>query len=158
MTDASKKDFTLRISQASPIAMITILYDITLAYLADAKEALEKKDMVTYKHALHRGQDCIRELQASLHLEYDPAPVLLELYIFIHKCFAKAIISAQEEDLKQPEKILCRLRDAYLELEKTGKWDSVMSHTEQVYAGLTYGRHSLVESVSSTGENRGFLA
>ena len=39
MTDELKKEFTLRITQANPISMITILYEIALAYLEEAAEA-----------------------------------------------------------------------------------------------------------------------
>ena len=62
------------------------------------------------------------------------------------------------EYVKDPEKILVRLRDAYIHLEKTGNWESVMVNTQTVYAGYTYGKNSMVDSFSTESSNRGFLA
>ena len=157
MTDELKKEFTLRITQANPVSMITILYDITLAYLAEARKACEEQDKKGFVQAIHHGQDCIKELQASLHLSYEPAPVLYRLYIQMHRKMAQAITGFTMDPCDVVEDQLTKLRDTYSDLEKTGSWDTVMVNTQQVYAGLTYGRTSLVESLNQ-GDNRGYLA
>lgn len=92
-----------------------------------------------------------------LDMKYEPA-ALRELYLYMHRELAGAIISVSEDRLAQPESILTRLRDAYLELEKTGSFEPVMDNTQQIYAGLTYGKNSLVESLAQPVSNRGFLA
>ncbi len=158
MKDALKKEFTRRITQANPVSMITVLYDMTLVYLGDAREALEAKQKKKFVQEIHHAQDCLQELANSLQLNYEQAPALHKLYIYIHKALATAIISFSVEPLTQPESILKRLRDAYSELEKTGSFEPVMKNAQQVYAGLTYGKNSLVESMPETGVNRGFLA
>ncbi len=152
MRDDLKKDFTRRITQANSVSMITILYDMMLVYLGDARNALEKNDGKQFVQEIHHGQDCLMELMGSLNMRYEPAPVLYELYLYIHKELAKAIIDLSEKTLAQPESILKRLRDAYLELEK------VMDNAQQIYAGLTYGKNSLIESLAQPVNNRGFLA
>lgn len=158
MRDELKKEFTRRITQANAVSMITILYDMTLAYLADARAELAEKREKKFVLEVHHAQDCLMELMSSLDMRYEPAPVLYELYLYIHKELAKAIVLVSEEPLMQPKSILTRLRDAYLELEKTGSFEPVMDNTQQIYAGLTYGRHSLVESLAQPVNNRGFLA
>ncbi len=158
MKDALKKEFTRRITQANPISMITVLYDMTLVYLEDAKEACKQKESDRFVQEIHRAQDCLQELKASLHMEYEPAHALCKLYLYMHRELARSIISSSGEFLEQPVSILTRLRDAYLELEKTGSWEPVMENAQQVYAGLTYGKGSLVESMPVSGDNRGFLA
>ncbi|MGN0413829.1 MAG: flagellar protein FliS [Lachnospiraceae bacterium] len=157
MTDELKKEFTLRITQANPISMITILYEITLTYLEEAAEAKQSDDREKFVLAIHHGQDCIRELQSSLNLSYEPAPALYRLYIQMHRKLAQAITGFSLNACEKVQSQLEQLRDAYIQLEKTGSWDSVMVNTQQVYAGLTYGRTSLVESLEQ-GDNRGFLA
>ena len=97
------------------------------------------------------------ELIGSLNMKYEPAPALYALYLYIHKELAAAIISSSTDPLSQPVSILKRLRDAYLELEKTGSFEPVMDNAQQIYAGLTYGKNSLVENVAQPAENRGFL-
>ena len=158
MTDRMKKEFTLRVSQANPISMITILYEIALVYLEDAKNAYDKQDRKAFSHALHRAQDTIRQLQASLNTKYEPAPALMKLYVYIHRILTQAITYFDTAYLDDPEKILIRLRDAYIQLEKTGNWESVMVNTQVVYAGYTYGKNSMVDSFSTGSSNRGFLA
>lgn len=158
MRDELKKEFARRIAQANQISMITILYDMTLVYLEDAKEAMELQQKKGFVQEIHYAQDCLMELIGSLNMKYEPAPALYALYLYIHKELASAIISSAEEPLSQPVSILKRLRDAYLELEKTGSFEPVMDNAQQIYAGLTYGKNSLVESVTQPAGNRGFLA
>lgn len=158
MRDDLKKDFTRRIAQANPVSMITILYDMTLTYLEDAKTAFAEKRERDFTQEIHRAQDCLMELLSSLTMKYEPAPALRELYLYMHRELAKAIISFSKEKLVQPEHIVKRLRDAYLELEKTGSFEPVMDNAQQIYAGLTYGKNSLIESLAQPVNNRGFLA
>ena len=158
MRDELKKEFARRIAQANQISMITILYDMTLVYLEDAKEAMELQQKKEFVQEIHYAQDCLMELIGSLNMKYEPAPALYALYLYIHKELASAIISSAEESLSQPVSILKRLRNAYLELEKTGSFEPVMDNAQQIYAGLTYRKNSLVESVTQPAGNRGFLA
>ncbi len=158
MKDELKKEFARRIAQANQISMITILYDMSLVYLEDAEEALKLQQEKKFVQEIHRAQDCVMELIGSLQMKYEPAPALYALYLYIHRELANAIISSSAGPLSQPVDILRRLRDAYLELEKTGSFEPVMDNTQQIYAGLTYGKNSLVESVAQPAGNRGFLA
>jgi len=153
-----KKEFARRITQANPVSMITILYDMALVYLEDAKEALRARQEKKFVQEVHRAQDCLMELMASLNMKYEPAPALYALYLYMHRELANAVISSSADFLSQPVSILGRLRDAYLELEKAGSFEPVMDNAQQIYAGLTYGKHSLVESVAQPVNNRGFLA
>lgn len=158
MRDELKKEFTRRITQANPVSMITILYDMTLVYIGDAREAFAGREEKKFIQEIHRAQDCLMELMNSLDMKYEPAAALRELYLYMHRELAGVIISVSEDLLAQPESILTRLRDAYLELEKTGSFEPVMDNTQQIYAGLTYGKNSLVESLAQPVSNRGFLA
>lgn len=158
MRDELKKEFTRRIAQATPVSMITILYDMTLVYLEDAETALAENGEKKFVQEIHHAQDCLMELLGSLDIKYEPAGALRELYLYMHRELAGAIISSSAALLLQPKSILTRLRDAYLELEKTGSFEPVMDNTQQIYAGLTYGKNSLVESLAQPVNNRGFLA
>lgn len=158
MRDDLKKEFTCRIAQANPVSMITILYDMSLVYLEDAKASLVSKEEKKFVQEIHHVQDCLMELLNSLNMKHEPAAALRELYLYMHRELAGAIISVSETSLLQPQSILTRLRDAYLELEKTGSFEPVMDNTQRIYAGLTYGKNSLVESFAQPVNNRGFLA
>ena len=51
---------------------------------------------------------------------------------------------------------LGKLRDAYDEIVTADESAPVMSHTQSVVAGLTYGRNSLNENLTDAGSDRGF--
>lgn len=156
MTDTQKQDFTLKITQATPVSMITILYEIVSVYLEDAQEAAAQKDRHKFIAACHHIQDCMKELTASVNREVEPAGALLSLYRYIHKQTIEAIISFSGDPLEEPVKIINRLHEAYLKAETMGSFEPVMQNTQQIYAGLTYGRNSQMESMEMVDSNRGF--
>ena len=82
MTKEVKQQFTLRISRANPTELVVILYEMAEQFLEEAKEAFAEENMVEYKEAIRKSRGCINELIQSLHMEYDPAPKLLKLYLF----------------------------------------------------------------------------
>lgn len=156
MTGEKKREFTLRITQASPIGMIEILYEMMLAYMDDAEKAFHQEDKNAFTDAIHKAQKCLKELQNSLCMQYDPAPALFSLYILMHQKLTKAITWFSVEPLQAVMSQVSRLRDAYAELDEKSQEKPVMIHAQSVYAGLTYGRNSLVENIDDEGADRGF--
>ena len=84
MKKEDKQQFTLRITQANPTQLVVILYEMLLSYLEDASAALveEPGHVEVFREAVRKARGCLNELMASLHMEYEPAPVLLQLYLF----------------------------------------------------------------------------
>ena len=66
------------------------------------------------------------------------------------------ILDRDEEQLISVKNNLQKLRDAYAQIASQDDSAPVMSHTQTVVAGLTYGRHSLNENVSDVSSDRGF--
>ena len=83
MTKELKQEFTLRITQANKTQLITILYEMVLLYLEEAKAALDADDKTTYKAVIRKIRGCMDELTASLHLEYELAQNLLEISVIL---------------------------------------------------------------------------
>lgn len=155
MTDERKKEFIRRISNADPVQMITVLYDMTLAYLEDALAAVDDS---AFKDSLHHAGDCIRELQFSVIQGVSPAGHLTELYVFLHKELTEALICKDKERLKAPVSMIAKLRDTYRELEKEVRMEPVMANAQQVYAGLTYGPGATGSEMIAGDNNRGYMA
>ena len=59
MTKELKQEFTLRISQANKTQLITILYEMVLLYLDEAKEALDTENRMEYKSVIRKIRGCI---------------------------------------------------------------------------------------------------
>ena len=156
MTKELKQEYTLRITQANKTQLITILYDMTLLYLAEAKEALEEDRKEDFKMAIRKIQGCIGELVDSLHMEYDLAKQLFQLYRYAYRELTKASIRHSQENLDHVVSMITKLREAYAQIEGPDVSSPVMGNTQTVYAGLTYGRSELNENLVSPEANRGF--
>ncbi|MBQ8947233.1 MAG: flagellar protein FliS [Lachnospiraceae bacterium] len=157
MTNEKKQEYTRRISQANSTEMVVVIYDITLTYIEDAAKALEAGDKQELSASMIRIRKCINELIASLHYDYSPAGELLMLYSYCSRRLTAVQTKGDKEALGEISSILKRLRDAYDQISSTNSSGAVMSNSESVYAGLTYGRSSLNEDVIGNS-NRGFLA
>ncbi len=155
MTKECKQQFTLRITQANPTQMIVILYEMLLCYLDEGDVAVDKAEL---KEAIRKARACVNELMCSLHLEYEPAPALLQLYLYCIRRLAYCEMKQDKEALADIRKVIQPLHDAYEQIEKLNEKGPVMNNSQMVYAGLTYGRTELSENMADQGANRGILA
>lgn len=157
MTSEIKQQFTFRISQANSTEMVVILYEMTLQYLTDAEESAKQGDFAIYLGAVRRARGCIEELLQSLHLEYEPAPVLRQLYLFCLRRLAQAEVRIHPELLQEVSGVIKPLCDAYRQIAAQNTAGPVMQNAQVVYAGLTYGKNTLTENMADQSMNRGML-
>ncbi len=157
MTKEQKQEFTLRITQANKTKLITILYEMVLLYLTEARETLLSDNKAEYKNAIRKIRGCMDELITSLHMEYSIAQNLLQLYLYINRELVQANMHYRQENLDHVETIIKGLHTAWRQIESQDKSAPVMGNTQTVYAGLTYGRNTLTENMSNLNENRGFF-
>lgn len=156
MTKELKQEFTLRITQANKTQLITILYEMILLYLDEAKTALKAEDISAYKSALRKIRECMNELTESLHFEYELAGNLLQLYLYVNSELVQAGIHKSVDNLNHVETVIKGLHAAYRQLETQDTSGPVMGNTQTVYAGLTYGKNTLTENIADPDGNRGF--
>lgn len=156
MTKELKQQYTRKITQANKTQLVVILYEMLLVYISEAQEAHESGDRGGFRDGIRKAEGCLRELMASLHFEYEPAMNLLQLYLYTNRELAKADIRNSVEELQHVKMVIQRLRDAYEKLSEQDTSGPVMANTQTVYAGLTYGKNSLTESLADQGSNRGF--
>ncbi len=156
MTKELKQEYTLRITQANKTQLITILYEMILLYIDEAQEALDADSRADYKMAVRKIQGCVNELMDSLHLEYDLAQKLLQLYLYINRELAQASIHYDMENLEHVRMVIRELHKAYKKIEGQDQSGPVMGNSQTVYAGLTYGRSTLTENIADPAANRGF--
>jgi flagellar protein FliS len=158
MTKEVKQQFTLRISRANPTELVVILYEMAEQFLKEAKEAFAEDKMVEYKESIRKVRGCINELIQSLHLEYEPAPKLLRLYLFCIRRLAFAETRKEPLVLDEISLVLGKLKEAYAQIAPTNPSAPVMSNTQSVISGLTYGKGaSLAEDMTGQDTNRGML-
>lgn len=154
MTDEIRKNFTLRISQANRSELTVILYEMYLVYLEEAIDS--KDDRQKMRGAIKKARGCINEFMQSLDFNYELSYYLLRLYVYVNKEMAGADVRGDAQPLKICRKIMTELMEAYREVGKADTSGPVMENAQAVYAGLTYGKGELTESLTHQG-NRGFL-
>lgn len=156
MTKELKQQFTLKITQANKTQLVVILYEMFLAYVEEAENAHEKKDRNGFREGIRKARGCLNELMTSLHFEYEPAVNLLQLYLYVNRELARADIKNSTDELAHVKKVMEKLHEAYETISEQDASGPVMSNTQTVYAGLTYGKNTLTESLAYEGSNRGF--
>jgi flagellar protein FliS len=154
MTRECKQQFTLRITQANSTELIVILYEMLLCYLDEAEEALRAEDDAALGEAVRKGRGCLNELMQSLHMEYELAGNLMQLYLYCTKKLVH-VQAHQEGAAEEIRKVIEPLRDAYAQIAGQNPGGPVMGNSQTVYAGLTYGRNTLTENMADQGTNRG---
>lgn len=152
------QDFTRRISQSNRTGLTLVTYDIFFAYTAEAKEAFDAGDWQRCKEALRGADRAVQELCDTLDFTYDLAKQLYQIYHFSKEAIAKSMYKKDLTELAQAERMMESLRRAFEKVASEDDSAPLMSNTEQVYAGFTYGKENLVENYQNPNGSRGFLA
>ena len=157
MTSEKKQEFTLRISNANKTQMITILYEILMCYADEAIDLLgagKKDDAVA---TLDKAQNCLDELIRSVDRRFELGKNLHRIYLFSKKELTVAAATGSMNKIWRVEKNIRALHEAYKELETYDNSAPMMENIQTVYAGLTYGRSALNESIAAVSMNRGYV-
>lgn len=151
--------YSVRVTQANRTQLVVITYEIILNSLLSAKEAYQIKDQIVFQKDLKRVQKLLHELMGALDYKFSISFELMSLYQFCGKCIVKSIYQKTIKELDAVERIISRLKSAFEQVANQDKSAPVMENTQAIYAGLTYGKHSLNEVFFDENEsNRGFRA
>ena len=153
MDKAKKQEFTLRMSQANRTGLLVAIYDLFLEYMKDAKAA---SDQAAFRDAVSNAQPVISELISALDFKYQLSAELLNIYKYCNECLAKALRSRDYKDLEGAIISIENIRAAFYEISLTDDSPALMTNSEKVYAGMTYGRND-VNEVTGGSLNRGYL-
>lgn len=155
MTKETIQNYTRRISEANRSEIIVCVYEIAEIYLEDAIESHRNGDMSSFRSNCMKAGNCISDLLDALNFEYELAQPLMQIYLFMAREISLSSVREDVEMIKRIQAMVTKLKVSFEEVAKADSSDAVMENTQSVYAGLTYGRTSINESV--TGDpNRGF--
>lgn len=153
------QEFSMRITQASRTELIVIMYEIILSDIASAREAFGAEDTKTYEKELSHAGRFVNELMSALDYSIGLSYQLMSLYIFANRELTVARVQKQPELLEGVADIFEKLLAGYRKVSEEDTSGPVMKNTQQVYAGLTYGRGTLNEMYVNVNEaKRGFMA
>ena len=150
--------FTARITQASKSELIVILYEMILTEIKEAEEAFERKDMEAFDKELKQAQKYLGELMAALDYRYKLAYDLASLYQYVNERIINAMIRKKPDSLKSAVSVLQKLLTGFEWVSREDTSGPMMRNTQQLYAGLTYGKGTLNETyIDPNDGNRGFI-
>ena len=151
--------FTARVTQASKSELIVILYEMILTEIKEAREAYESGDLITFDKNLKRAHKYMNELISPLDYHYSISYDLLNLYLYVNKRMITAIIKRNPVSLDSAESVLQKLLVGFEGVTREDKSGPMMRNTQQLYAGLTYGKGRLNETyIDPNNGSRGFIA
>lgn len=157
MNNNVKEEFAARIANATPAQLILINYEIIFEYLNDSK--LYINDDKKFQFAVTQARKSLKELRSSLNFKYDISKNLMQLYNYADQQLSYYSFNKKESCLKEAERILKDLFAAWETIEKNEKDKTpVMQNTQQIYAGLTYGRNGQFSEYVEHDVKRGFKA
>jgi len=157
MTTEKKQMFTRRITQANRTQLVVIVYEMLLVYLEDAVKAHEAGDKDEYVRNIDLARECIGQMRTGLNFKYSVAKNLFSIYCFADRELAKDRYSFKTDNLDVIKMIFTKLHDAYYTVSERDDSEPLMDNIQSVYAGLTYGRTDVNETVTNYGAKRGYL-
>lgn len=165
MKNESIKAYSYRISQASPVELVIIMYDMAMEYLNDAVAALEENENKTaaegweqFRRNLKYAKRVIDQLAADLDMQYEVSEELLKLYMIMDRYLVKASAEKNIHLVETVISMLSKLRKSFYEISMKDTAEPVMKNTQQVYAGLTYSNAGSSNEYSQDSvNNRGFM-
>lgn len=159
MTKEQISTYTMRISQANTSALAVILYDMVLDCIRDGIHQYEAGEIPAFESNMGKAQTFLQELMGMSKTDSQTGCDVMSLYLFMNKQLLMSIVKQQPVNLEECITYLERLRASFEEISKRDMDAPLMEHTQQVYAGLTYGRGYLNESCDPLdGRKRGLQA
>lgn len=151
--------FTARITQATKTELVVIMYEIILTDIVSAESYYSEGNIDMYVRELKHGQRFLNELMATLDYRFEVSYQLISLYIYVNKALITAMTQKIPEKLEEVKTVMTILLEGFKELCKQDSTGPVMQNTQQLYAGLTYGKGVLNEVYLNANEqSRGFKA
>lgn len=147
-----------QVANATRGQLLKITYDLLLESLDNIKKYGKEKSEKEYGVEIGRSRQILQELIDTLDFKQEIAQDLLRLYVYINGLLIKSLMVYDESLIDESKMLINQLLEG---------WDGaiandsvslkVMNNAQQLYAGLTYGKNDLNESVLDD-ENRGFKA
>lgn len=159
MEKSKLQEFAARVTQANRSELVVVIYEAVLASIAEGKRCLTEEQIEEARLEISRARSLITELMGSLDMQYGISHYLRQLYIFAYHELCHGIAMRQPELFDHASDIFEKLLPSFQEVAKQDDSEAVMQNVQTIYAGLTYGRGTLNETIGvGVDTNRGFQA
>ena len=152
MTQTQKKEYTARVAQANRSELVVIIYELFFIAMDEAEQAFKKGKLEEGVKEIKRAEGFLQELMGSLDKRYEVAQNLMNLYRYVYEQLIFSVIRRKMVHADTVREVM-----AFIEVAKEDDSAPVMENTQQLYAGLTYGKGALNEVLlSDDADNRGY--
>ncbi|MDA3845624.1 MAG: flagellar protein FliS [Vallitaleaceae bacterium] len=158
MNNTIVKDFQNKIVNAGQDDLLMITYDMLFASIEEAMEAIDNEQEAQFNKSMVRAHRLLRELSDNLNFVFDISRDLMSIYIYINKELIDASIHLDSEPLVRSLDVLRVLYNGFDQVKEVDDKKPLIGNSQKVYAGLTYGKGSLNETVYNQNASRGFKA
>lgn len=157
VTKEQIKDFTLRVSQANHSGLVVLLFEIEESYLKDAEAAYNDGDIEQYMKNMELAKKAHNEIMSAVNPGDRSGAKMLSVLRYIYSRLIDSTVKRKPQELDRCMGMMERFKVCFDKLQEIDDPEPVMKNTHQVYAGLTYGKGTLNESVDMSGySSRGF--
>lgn len=157
MNQEQRKEYTARVAQANRSELVVIIYELFLLAMDEAEKAFQKGELSEGVKEVKRAEGFLQELMGSLDHRYAIAEELMRLYRYVYEQLIFSAIRRKMVNGETVREVMSKLKEAFIEVAKQDHSGPVMENTQQIYAGLTYGKGSLNEVLLTGNEyNRGY--
>ena len=156
--EQNKDDYTARISNASPLQLVVINFELIIDNIHDAVSAYEAGNTESFAKHINSARDFLNLLMTSLDMSYSLSSDLMRVYIYVNGLLIKSDVLNSTKPAREARKLLKVLLESFRSLADLGSNDEpVMENAQQIYAGLTYKDGKLSEYIMEETD-RGFKA
>jgi len=109
------------IESRTPLELVVMLYDGALRFLAEARGAIERKDVPARRAAMGRALAIVAELQSTLNMEAggELSTSLDQLYSFVIMRLTDASSTQDVAPLDEAVRVLGTLREGWVGISST---------------------------------------
>ncbi|SFA48416.1 flagellar protein FliS [Anoxybacillus pushchinoensis] len=104
---------TNAVQTASPGELTLMLYNGCLKFIAQAKKAIEEKNIEARNTNLLKAQKIIQELMVTLNMEYEVAKSMMTMYDYMYRRLVEANIKSDITILEEVEGYVKEFRDTW---------------------------------------------
>lgn len=158
MTESTVKSYQNRIIQASKEQLLVITYELFIEEIMKALQALHEDKAEDFNRIMVKVHKLHRELTDNLDMSYPISRQLMSLYIYMNKKLIESSIKLEKEPLTEVKVLAEVLLEGFRKAATEESSESLVQNAQKVYAGLTYGKGTLNETVVNSIKDRGFKA
>jgi len=147
-----------QVANATRGQLLKITYDLLLGSLDNVKKYGQEKAEKEFGVEIGRSRQILQELIDTLDFKQEISRDLLRIYVYINGLLIKSLMVYDASLIDEAKGLINQLLEGWDgAIANDSKSIKVMDNAQQVYAGLTYGKNDLNESVLDNN-NRGFKA